>query len=322
MSRTIRRERETLILSVVMLLITFADLCAQQSSFTIRRSVDGVEVSESGKPVFFFQAKMKSLEGKWPRASYVHPLYGLDGQILTEDFPEDHRHHRGIFWAWHQLRWQGKQMADAWKCQGIEWLPPQQEDNSVRTASSNERAGVSVVRDWAVRTDNGNAKRLVRERVEITLAKSSPVQRAIDFTIRLLALEPNVAIGGSEDEKGYGGFSPRLRLSDDVTFVGQKGPVEPRITPVDGGAWMRVSGTIDGKPTGVTIMCHPSHPNFPLKWILRSKNSVQNVAWPGRRPVALDTEAATVLRYRILIDRGNVMREEIEQHYKSFSRPE
>ena len=26
-----------------------------------------------------------------------------DGQVLTEDFPADHLHHRGIFWAWHQV---------------------------------------------------------------------------------------------------------------------------------------------------------------------------------------------------------------------------
>jgi hypothetical protein len=280
-----------------------------------------VEVRESGKPVLFFQTKMKSLDGQWPRASYVHPLYGLDGQVLTEDFPEDHRHHRGIFWAWHQLRWRGEQMADPWVCRGVEWLEPEREDG-IRTAATGERATVSVVRDWAVRTKEGKLKRLVREEVEIGLPESGSRPRAIDFTIRLLALESEVTIGGSEDAKGYGGFSPRLRLSDDVAFTGRTGPVEPRVTPVEAGAWLRVSGTINGQASGVTIMCHPSHPDFPPKWILRSRNSMQNAAWPGPEPVALRTEAPTVLRYRLLIDSGDISREEIEDSYRSFSKPE
>ena len=296
--------------------------CAQDARFTIRRSADGVEVRDSGKPVLFFQTEMKSLDGKWPRASYVHPLYGLDGQVLTEDFPEDHRHHRGVFWAWHQLRWHGRQMADPWVCQGVEWLPPEQDDEGIRTAAGDEQATVSAVRDWAVRTDDGRLQRLVREAVEITLADSGSRHRAIDFTISLRALESGVTIGGSEDAKGYGGFSPRLRLPADVAFTGRTGPVEPRQTPVAGGAWMRVAGTIDGEAAGVTIMCHPSHPDFPPQWILRSRNSMQNVAWPGREPVPLSTETPTVLRYRLLIDRGDATSQEIEASYGSFSRSE
>jgi hypothetical protein len=181
---------------------------------------------------------------------------------------------------------------------------------------------VSVVRDWAVRTDDGELQRLVREDVEIGVVESGPRHRAIDFTIRLRALEPGVTIGGSEDAKGYGGFSPRLRLPDDVAFTGRTGPVEPRETAVDAGAWLRVTGTIDGEATGVTILCHPSHPDMPPKWILRSRNSMQNVAWPGREPVALSTENPTVLRYRLLIDRGDLSGEEIEDTYRSFSTPE
>jgi hypothetical protein len=49
---------------------------------------------------------------------------------------------------------------------------------------------------------------------------------------------------------------------------------------------------------------------------------MQNAAWPGREPVALRTEAPTVLRYRLLIDSGDISREEIEDSYRSFSKPE
>ena len=70
----------------------------------------GYLVSEGERPVLFYQSAPRSLDGRYSRSSYVHPLYGLDGRVLTHDFPEDHLHHRGIFWAWHQL-WVGDKKA-------------------------------------------------------------------------------------------------------------------------------------------------------------------------------------------------------------------
>ena len=39
----------------------------------------------------------KGIDPKQTRSCYIHPLYSLDGKVLTEDFPEDHLHHHGIF---------------------------------------------------------------------------------------------------------------------------------------------------------------------------------------------------------------------------------
>src|SRR5699024_3188858 len=41
-----------------------------------------------------------------PRSNYIHPLYGLEGEMLTRDWPEGaHPHHRGIFWAWPEVEY-------------------------------------------------------------------------------------------------------------------------------------------------------------------------------------------------------------------------
>ena len=52
------------------------------------------------------------------RSSYVHPLYGLDGEVITDDFPKDHYHHRGLFWAWPHVR-VGTEETDLWMLKGI-----------------------------------------------------------------------------------------------------------------------------------------------------------------------------------------------------------
>src|SRR5690242_10439063 len=52
------------------------------------------------------------------RSSYVHPIYGLDGEVLTDDFPKDHYHHRGLFWSWPHVK-VGDQEVDLWMLKGI-----------------------------------------------------------------------------------------------------------------------------------------------------------------------------------------------------------
>jgi hypothetical protein len=48
------------------------------------RSDEGIEILENGKKVLFYQQRPKSLRGKYERAGYVHPLYSLNENILTE----------------------------------------------------------------------------------------------------------------------------------------------------------------------------------------------------------------------------------------------
>lgn len=88
--------------SVFLFLWLLASSC-QLQVLSVEKNTEGVWVKEDGKRVLFYQAKTKSKDGQYPRANYIHPLYGPGGFELTEDFPEDHLHHRDIFWAWHQF---------------------------------------------------------------------------------------------------------------------------------------------------------------------------------------------------------------------------
>ena len=46
-----------------------------------------------------------------PRSNYIHPVYGLSGEMLTRDWSKDHPHHRGIYWAWPEVEF-GKKLGD------------------------------------------------------------------------------------------------------------------------------------------------------------------------------------------------------------------
>ena len=63
------------------------------------------------------------------RSSYFHPVYGLDGEVLTDDFPKDHVNHRGLHWAWPHIKIDDQEV-DLWSLRDIRhefqrWLAKQ-----------------------------------------------------------------------------------------------------------------------------------------------------------------------------------------------------
>jgi hypothetical protein len=280
---------------------------AVQHPIKISETDQGFSIAEGEKQVMFYQRQHKSLDGKYTRANYIHPLYGLDGEILTEDFPVDHPHHRGVFWAWHQVWLGDKKLGDSWAAQDFFW---DVYDTEILTLDSQSRAlKLHVYWKSPLFTDaDGKQQPFVKETTTIRIHRTEGDIRKIDFQIELLALKDDMRLGGSEDAKGYGGFTTRIPLPDGLAFIGTNGPVEPTNLSVEAGPWLDFSGNLggQGKINGLAILCHKSSPGYPQRWILRRKGSAQNPVYPGRDPVPLSREKPLVLRYRLIIHRGGV----------------
>jgi hypothetical protein len=162
---------------------------------------------------------------------------------------------------------------------------------------------------------------LVEEKTLIRITSQPDKPRTVDFTIQLRALHKDMRIGGSENDKGYGGFSTRIRLPDGIRFVGTTADVTPERTPVAAGPALDLPGRFgrDDKLSGLAILCHPSMPGFPQPWILRSKSSMQNVAYPGREAVALPTDGELTLRYRLVVHRGAAAPGDLQRWQKEYA---
>ena len=268
------------------------------------KQAEGLLITEKGKKVLFYQVKPRSQDGKFERCNYIHPLWGIDGFILTEDFPADHLHHRGIFWAWHQVWIGGKRIGDPWEIKDFS-------QEVVNTEFSNQKGGsglltTEVVWKSPLWTKDGVQKPYLKENSEIRIHPAKGNSRRIDFTINLLALENNLTIGGSQDVKGYSGFSVRVKLPEDVVFSGKDGIVKPQNEAVASPGFINFSGSMTGggKKAGVCIVDHPENPGYPQKWILRAKNSMQNAAWPGNTTVPVPTDKPLQLKYSLIVYLG------------------
>ena len=288
--------------------------------FTWQESEEGVLILEDGAKVLFFQRQPKDLAGRFRRANFVHPLYDLDGQVLTEDFPADHRHHRGVFWAWHQVWLGDMQLAgDPWVARDTEWhvrsLQVERDGPALLVRS------VVEVRVAGGPVADGAPQPVIYERIVMRIHPATDNHRQIDFQLKLSAAVAGVKRGGSDDPKGYGGFSVRLRLPEDTQFRGPAGRIEPQLTAVEAGPWVDITATHrpGHAPSGVAILCHPSTPGVPPPWILRAARSMQNPAYPGRHPVGLEADPPLTLRYRLVVHRGRPSRATLEAWHTQYA---
>ena len=287
-----------------------------EPAFRVVSDDQGSLVFEGERPVLFFQSAPRALDGRYTRAGYVHPLYGLDGRVLTHDFPEDHLHHRGIFWAWHQL-WVGDEKA------GDPWLTKDflTDVENVRVLRGPLFSFLEVSARWTSplqKDEAGELVPLVRERVRIQVFRSTPDSQVIDFHIQLRALVDGIRIGGSENPRGYSGFTVRVQASQDGRIHDLSG-IQGGDRVGESSPWADYSGSFGqgGMVSGVGMLTHPSYPEFPPRWLLRHYG-MQNVAFPGRHPVDLPRGQALDLHHRLVIHRGGFEEAEIAEHQRVY----
>jgi len=280
-----------LLLSLAILVFSYSP----DEDIKIIKTDQGYRFEENGLPVLFYQTRMKSSDaGTHARANYCHPVYGLDGEILTQDFPAtDHPHHRGIFWAWHRVLVGDKAIGDMWTCKDFIWDVHEVQLQDNRTLQSKVY--------WKSPAWKDAKEPIAEETVTIRVQKLRENARGIDFTIAIKALVKDLCIGGSDDEKGYGGFSARLFLPSDIEMNDANTKIIPQKTAIPAGEWMNFTGTFGMEKSGFAIFVHPDNPGGKRSWILRSKKSMQNAVYPGRKLVPISMDTPLVLKYRVVV---------------------
>lgn len=272
-----------------------------------------LQLFEDGKPVFVYNFGVMSREGvpeDRNRSCYVHPIWGLDGEILTDDFPRDHYHHRGLWWSWPAVIIDGKK-TDLWGIEGIKakfekWL--YHETGPVC-------ALLGIQNGWYI-----GSQRVVEETVEIVTYRAGEVGRALDVALSFKALEKPVTLEGqAEQAKGYGGLYFRVS------------PGTHKVITADGGAltgdsnlmrmpWADYSGIWNGndRMSGSAIFVPPAHPDFPPGWTIRYYG-VNGVAWPGGKSYTIEPGDSLRLSYRIWLHRGDVREGRVAEAYNAYT---
>ncbi|MDA3879318.1 MAG: PmoA family protein [Prolixibacteraceae bacterium] len=270
----------------------------------ITKANEGFWIKEAGENVLFFQRETKSLASEFGRNNYFHPVFSLHGDTITEDFPDDHPHHRGIFWAWSQIQVDGRPIANSWDLEHFT-----QKIAEVEFRTDEKGRGILAYTSFWYASNPDDP--FMREKTKVVVSPRNMRYRKIDFEIELQALEHNLAIGGSDNEKGYGGFSVRMKTDENTKFFNEWGQqTEPENTAMEGGRYINISNR--QLKYGVVIYNNRDNPPSP-GWILRQQESMQNCAWPGREPYEVLVDQPQTLKYTLLIHNGKLKKQAIER---------
>ncbi len=251
----------------------------------------------------------ENLDPKHARSCYIHPLFSLDGQVLTDNFPKDHLHHHGVFWTWPVVRTRG-QDTQTWHT-----VTPSLRQHFVRWVKrmvENSIAMLIVENVWKL-----DSKEIVaRETVSLKVHPRNDVGRAIDLELKIQAIGGPLELHGAPDQnKGYGGLSLRgAQMFKGAALTTDRGPLKEDSTNVPF-RWADLST----EQLGVSIFVSPDHPGFPTTWLIRNSYAgFLNASWPGLRTVVLQPEKPVTLSYRLYIHRGDVSAGRVRQAYEQY----
>lgn len=242
------------------------------------------------------------------RSSYLHPIHGLDGEVLTDNHPRDHFHHHGLFWGWPHTKIGGREY-DFWNREDIgikfkNWLAKQ---------VGADGAKLGIENAWVIKD-----KEVAKEEVWLDVHPATADSRSIDLTLTWTPIEP-ITLAGAEG-KSYGGLALRFapRTNTVITVPTGRASEDLLITHLP---WADLSGQFKNAPapSGAAIFIKPDHPDFPPEWMTRDYG-VLSVGWPGVNSKTLEPGQPVTCNYRIWIHRGNPEAPAIQAAYETYSK--
>jgi len=279
------------------------------------RSGKELALLQDGPPVLSYIYGMNLKQGvpeDRRRSSYVHPVYGLDGEILSDDFPEDHYHHRGIFWTWPEV-FVGRDSVSLWDIRGIN----QRFERWLDRETGPVFARLGVQNGWYL-----GENKVVDETVRLTVYKADEVGRMLDFEFTWEALDKPVTIlGAPEENKGYGGFSFRFARFD-KPMITTSGGAQSEDSNLLSFPWADLSARFgdSDKISGAALFDSERNIGFPNGWTLRHYGFL-GVAWPGNDPYTLEPGQPVKAGYRVWVHRGGAEEGMVQSAYTAYATP-
>jgi hypothetical protein len=270
------------------------------------------------------------LDPVYRRSGHIHPLYTPAGAVVTDDFPPDHAHQHGLFFAWVNTTFAGHHV-DFWNQTDRSGSVRHQEildrgygpvfghlsarlrhDDVTRPA-----APVPVLEeDWTVR---------VYDRSDVFLVDFESRQRCIASQPLVLNRYHYGGLGvrGNRawlDPRARGDASPdpaRSGHSDFLTSEGRHRADGNHTRP----RWVDLSGQVGTAEAGVAVFDHPGNARFPQPVRLHPNKPYFSVAPVVLGDWTIAPGQTYVSRYRLVVHDGRPDRELLDRLWTDFAGP-
>lgn len=292
----------------------------QKSLFKLEENDSGrLTIYENENPVLSYNFGMQLQEGvseRYRRSTYIHPIYDLKGNVLTDDFPSDHYHHRGLSWMWPKI-FIDSMRYDLWHIYGQEG-----ELNGIHQVFEKwivQEVGpvcatIGAKNIWQL--DSG--QKVMDEWVYMKVYRAADNSRAVDIKLTWKAITP-IGIEG-QTKKGYGGLNFRFAPRKETQIFSNLGKEED--SDLKKLPWADQSAKFGDNNyfSGISIFQQKDNNNYPAGWCLRHYGFL-GVAWPGIERYNMKPGETISLSFRIWIHQGDVEEGKVESAYDIFNNP-
>ena len=330
--------------------------------FSWSQTDESVTLFDGDKPVFTYwyafvdhAPLVPDHEPRRYAGSYVYPLYGLDGENLTENAPKDHYHHHGVFWTWpgvyvHESDGTTRKY-DLWTSNtNIR----QRFLKIVDMSADADAARLTVENGWFVGPSSTtpdsriepqkkgeliaeNASRygekIMDERVTLIVSRIDNIDgvdsRSIDFELVLTPTSKPVSLEGAE-KKSYGGLTIRFRPSGKIgvdRFITTDEGVAADDMPEKRLRWADYTSRFgfnespaepDAELSGAAIFLDPSFPDYPPTWLTRYYGPLC-LGYPGVEAQRFEPGKPIVMKARLWVHRGLVEPNVLKNVYERYA---
>jgi hypothetical protein len=254
------------------------------------------------------------------RYNYIHPLWTPSGRVVTMDYPPNHHHHRGIWFAWTKTEFEGRH-PDFWNL--VEATGTVRFAETVKMYSGPVFAGFQVRHGHIDMSSPLGEKEALQEVWDVKVyAVSGTGEKYFIFD-----LHSTQNCAGSSPLKllryRYGGIGFRGSWNwegKNVDFLTAEGRTRKRGHGTRS-RWCDVSGDVDGKRAGVTIHGHPANYRFPQRIRIHPSEPFFNFAPVQSGDMEIVRGQPYVSRYRFVVHDDRMAPTEAERLWLEYAKP-
>jgi len=299
----------------------------QRATARAELSVDQnqLDLSIAGRKALSFVTKPRGALGAeikpvFLRAGYIHPVYTPSGRIVTDDYPSDHYHHHGIWFAWTKTEFEGGH-PDFWNVHdGTGRVEFEALDG---TWNGPVHAGFKSRQRYVALT-GAAPKTALNEEWEVRLYNVGQGQARyylfdVVATQRCATTSPLTL-----DEYRYGGMGFRghrdWKDKSKISFLTSEGK-----TRADGNAtrarWCHIGGPVDGQQVGIAILDHPANFRAPQPMRINPDDPFFNYAPSQMGKFEIKPGDEFILRYRFVVTDGPPNTSELNRLWADLDYP-
>jgi len=302
-----------------------------KSEANARSEPGSVALSAFGKTALVYRSEKTDLPPNRPdlnpifeRGGYIHPVLSPSGKQITDDYPSNHKHHHGIWFAWTHTEFEGR-APDFWnmgdKKGTVEFV------SLDKTWSGPVHAGF-ISKHRQIDLTAPKPKTALNETWNVKLfAIGNDAQRPY-FVFDLEVTDTCAADAPLKlPQYRYGGIGVRGNWAwngkDKLNFLNSEGMTDrskgDKAETV--GRWAHMGGMLDGGLTGIAVLGHPDNVRAPQPQRIHPTEPFLNLAPQQAGDVEITPGKPLTLRYRFVVADGAPDKTELDRLWNDYAHP-